>query len=66
MRPPISRLSGMTSDKMTSAIAKQRSARLHRFQSEIQSCIRQCPPVYSHPFGRVHVTDQREKNSTEL
>ena len=24
------------------------------------------PPGHAHPFGRVHVTDQREKNSTEL
>src|SRR5947209_16751041 len=24
------------------------------------------PPGHAHPFGRVHVTDQREENSTEL
>ena len=24
------------------------------------------PPGHSHSFGKVHVTDQREKNSTEL
>jgi hypothetical protein len=51
---------------MTSAIAKQRSARLHRFQSEIQSFIGPQPPGHTLSFGGVYVTDQREKNSTEL
>ncbi len=66
MRPPINTPSGMTNDKMTSAIAKQRSARLHRFQSEIQSFIRPQPPGHTLSFGGVYVTDQHEKNSTEV
>jgi hypothetical protein len=56
----------MTNDKMTSAIAKHRSARLQRFQSEIQSFIRPQPPGHTLSFGGVYVTAQREKNSTEL
>jgi len=35
----ISRPSGIASDKITSAIATQRSKQLHRFQSAIQSRI---------------------------
>ena len=66
MRPPINTPRGMTNDKMTSAIAKQRSARLHRFQSEIQSFIRPQPPGHTLSFGGVYVTDQHEKNSTEV
>jgi hypothetical protein len=46
----------MTNDKMTSATAKQRSARLHRFQSEIQSCIKPQPPGHTLSFGGVYVT----------
>src|SRR5262249_10637066 len=62
---PIINPSGMTSDKMTSTIAKQRSARLHLFQSEIQSRMTG-PPVTSPLLQSFHVTDQHEKNSTEL
>jgi hypothetical protein len=56
----------MTSDKMTSTIAKQRSTRLHRFQSEIQSCMSQCPPVTLVLLAEIYMTDQHEKNSTEV
>src|SRR5271169_5331912 len=65
-RPPTKTPSGTTNDKTTSAIAKQRSARLHRFQSEIQSFIRPQPPGHTLSFGRVYVTAQRVKNSTEV
>jgi hypothetical protein len=64
--PPISKPSGITSDKMTSTIAKQRSARLHRFQSEIQSCMSRCPPVTLAPSAEIYMTDQHEKISTEV
>jgi hypothetical protein len=39
MPPRISIPNGIISAKMASMIAKQRSARLHLFQSETQSCI---------------------------
>ena len=63
--PPRKRTpSGIISATMTSATAKQRSARLHLFQSEIQSCILESP---GHPVRRgVFITDEREKNSTEV
>ena len=53
--------SGMTSDKTTSAIAKQRSARLHRFQSAIQSCTAVSPVL-----PKFCLTERRGKISAEL
>jgi hypothetical protein len=64
--PPMRRPSGITNDKMIIAIAKHRSARLHRFQSEIQSLILQCPPVTLDFSAEIYMTRQREKNSTEV
>lgn len=58
--PLINSPSGSASAVIASAIAKQRSARLHLFQSEIQSRIQRPPPPRSPVF------DGRGKNSTEL
>jgi hypothetical protein len=55
--------SGITNVKTTSTIAKQRSARLQRFQSEIQSCMRERPPVT--PAGS-SISGQHVKSSTEV
>ena len=65
MLPPIKKPSGIIKHKMISATAKQRSARLQRFQSEIQSCIDQSPVVPS-PSAQVVMPGLSEKNSTEL
>jgi hypothetical protein len=63
----ISTPSGIASNKITSAIAKQRSARLHRFQSAIQSRIMTVPPGHSqHPGWDMLMTGQRDKNSTKV
>ena len=59
--PPISNPTGRANATMTSAIAKQRSAGLHFFQSEIKSRIYQ-PPAASNSS----ITDRRGQNSAEL
>src|SRR5439155_6234624 len=53
--------SGKASARMASTTAKQRSARLHLFQSKIQSRIQQPPPN-----SGSSIIDRRGENSTEL
>src|SRR5262249_47771142 len=53
--------SGNASARMASTTAKQRSARLHLFQSEIQSRIQQPPPNTG-----LSIIYRRGENSTEL
>src|SRR5215831_17965217 len=61
----IKKPSGIIKHKMTSATAKHRSAGLHRFQSEIQSCIGQSPVVPS-PSAQDLMPSVHVKNWTEL